>query len=658
MEVGTIVEYIDRKKIICAAVVQAKKQKVRLITESNREVSVSENRLFGGSGRLDPAMGRDRMAAILAGTARARESLKKEVSVEELWESLHTESEWIDAETLASFSFPPPPDHDRVSAVIRALFEDRIFFRFDVTRFFPHTPEEVEQAVIRAEKEAARERRILEGGLWLKSALAAEAVEVPPEHRDTVEILKDFYLFDKESHHGETAREILAVADLSTGAPLFNFLVKTGEWNRDENLDIPRLGVPVAFSEAARSDSASLAASPGLFTEHCERRDFTGLPIITIDGQATSDFDDALSLETDGDTYRVGIHISDVAHFIQKDSALDAEARLRASSIYLPDQKIPMLPPNLAEGLLSLKADSVRPAISVMATVTPEAEVLEFEVVPSLIRVRRQLTYYDANIMSDADKEIIVLSVLAKKLREARLNAGAVNITLPEVNVWVDEFREVGVHRINRESVSRMLVSEFMILGNRLMAKFLAQNRCPAVFRSQPEPKQRLFSRDEGTLFENWMQRKHLSRFLLSPEPAPHSGLGVEAYVTATSPIRKYFDLVTQRQIRAVLGIEKPSSRREIEDIIVNTQEPLSRVVQLQGSRVKYWIIKYLEKRMGQKEHALVLEQRRDRTLVLLTDVMMEAALTGVKHLAPQDEIFVVVKKADPRALEISLALG
>ncbi len=657
MEAGAIVEYIDRKKIVCGVVVQAKKQKVRLITEGNREVSVSENRIYGLSGRLNPGMARDRIVAILAETARARESLKAEVNVAELWESLHTEAEWVDAETLAAFSFPPPPDQDRISAVIRALFEDRVYFKFDVTRFFPHSPEEVENAVIRAEKEAARERTVEEAASWIKAARASGGTSVPPGQAGTIEVLKDFHLFDKESHHADLARDILAAANLSAGAELFAFLVAVGEWSPDENLEIPRLGIPVTFSPTVMEAAECLAAQPGFFTEPCERRDLTGLPVITIDGQATSDFDDALSLSEDGPDFRVGIHISDVAHFIARGSDLDLAARDRGSSIYLPDRKIPMLPQNLAEGLLSLKADSVRPAISVMVRMSPEAEILDFEIVPSLIRVRRQLTYYDVNLMADADKEIIVLSLLAKKLREARLTDGAVNITLPEVNVWVDESGEVGVHRINRESISRMLVSEFMILGNRLMAKFLADKRRPAVFRSQPAPKQRLFEKDEGSLFQNWMQRRHLSRFLLSPDPAPHSGLGVSAYVTATSPIRKYFDLVTQRQVRSVLGIEPAYTSREIEDIITATQEPLSRVLQVQTQRVRYWLIRYLEKRMGQRENALVLDQRRDRTTVLLTDTMMEASLPPNRALAPEDEIQVVVKKADARALELTLAL-
>ncbi len=556
MDKGTIVEFIERKKIICAIVMQTKKQKVRLLTELNREASISENRLFCHDGTLDPDIGRDRLVALLSEIAKNRDSLKAGVDVEELWEVLNTEAEWIDAETMAEFAFGRTPEPDYVSAVTRALFEDRVHFKFDITRFFPNSPEIVEQLVAQAEREARRKRIIEKGVAWVRDTLASENGRIPPDMEPTVEILKSFYLFDKDSQDPETARDILSKAGMET-EQLFSFLVRIGTWDEDVNLSLFRLGVPIEFSGDVLDRAVKVSESPGMFVEPCQRRDLTSLPLLTIDGQSTQDFDDAISFDKDGDAFRVGVHISDVAHFIKKGDPFDEEARLRGSSIYMPDDKIPMLPPDLAEGLLSLKAGQVRPALSVMARLDTDANVLDFEVCTSLIRVQRQLSYNDANQMAGADKEIIALVDLAEKLRQKRLDAGALLLALPEINIWINEKKEISLHRIKKESGSRTVVSEFMILANSLMAEFLEKNNSPAVFRSQPMPKKRLFERDQGTLYQNWMQRRHLSRFYLSCRGEPHSGIGTDAYVTGTSPIRKYLDLITQRQVRGILGIEK-----------------------------------------------------------------------------------------------------
>ncbi|MEJ2658100.1 MAG: ribonuclease catalytic domain-containing protein, partial [Desulfobacterales bacterium] len=268
----------------------------------------------------------------------------------------------------------------------------------------------------------------------------------------------------------------------------------------------------------------------------------------------------------------------DVGHFVNKGDCVDQEALSRGSSIYMPDLKIPMLPTCLAEDLCSLKAGQLRPAISIFATIDRTYDITGYEIMPSLIRVSKQLTYFDVNIIADENEEIIILRNIAEKFRQNRMAAGAVQITLPDINVWIGDDNEIAVNKINRESPGRMLVSEIMIMANWLKARFLAEHHIPAVFRSQTSPRERLYKGNEGTLFQNWMQRKLLSRFVLSPKPENHSGLGLNAYVTATSPIRKYFDLATQRQIRAVLGLEKPSTRKEIDNIIQILEQPMSHV--------------------------------------------------------------------------------
>jgi exoribonuclease-2 len=183
------------------------------------------------------------------------------------------------------------------------------------------------------------------------------------------------------------------------------------------------------------------------------------------------------------------------------------------------------------------------------------------------------------------------------------------------------------------------------------MAKFLAENNVPAIFRSQEEPRERLYKNGEGTLFQNWMQRRLLSRFALISNSKKHSGLGLDAYVTATSPIRKYFDLVTQRQLRAVFGMEKPYSSEEIENIIQILAIPMSQVSRAQYTRQRYWLLKYLEKMAGHKEEAIVLGKRRDGYQILLTEYMIECDLAYYSgfQLKPEDLVQVTLQKVDAR---------
>ena len=197
-------------------------------------------------------------------------------------------------------------------------------------------------------------------------------------------------------------------------------------------------------------------------------------------------------------------------------------------------------------------------------------------------------------------------------------------------------------------------------MANWLMAKFLKANDVPAVYRTQSAPKERLYKGNEGTIFKNYMQRRFLSRFVLNPMPKHHSGLGLNAYVTATSPIRKYFDLATQRQIRAVFGLEEPYTKEEIDHIIQMLGQPMGDVSRIQHSRNRYWLLKYLEKRIGQKEEAIVLFKRRDNYRILLTEYVLECDLaqsSGIS-LKPEDLIQVTLLHADARKDVVSVFMG
>ena len=666
METGKIVEYIDRQKIICAVVIEVKQTRLRLLNENNREISLSEGRLLHSSKKnLDISMGRDKVVGYLRETSLRRNELLKQINILELWEVLNSEQEWIDLPTMTEFCFPRHVDGDHESAVVRAFFEDRFYFKFKPDGFFPNTQEQVERVITQAQVEENRNRIIEVGGDWLKATLndqneSSDSGRLSDQQKEEfIEIFKSYFNFEKDSPHSGLGKAMMARAEIDDMDMLFEFLVRQGVWEPTENIELHRLEVPITFDYDVMKSVAELIHRSPSFLENY-RQDLTDLKVITIDGQSTLDYDDALSIERAGSNFRLGVHIADVGNYIKRDSDIDREALSRGSSIYMPDLKIPMIPAPLAEDLCSLKEGMLRPAISLMVMLTPQAEIRGFEIFPSMIRVRRQLTYFEANMIAETDEEIKTLYHLAQNFQQYRLDHGAVQITLPEVNVWLNEEGEPVVTRTNRESPGRMLVSEIMILTNWLKAKYLAQQGLPAIFRSQPGPKERLYRRNEGSVFQNWMQRKLLSRFVLSTRPDPHSGLGLDAYITATSPIRKYFDLLTQRQLRAAMGLEKPYTEQDVSQIIQKLENPMGCVARLQFRRNRYWLLKYLESHIGKKEEAIMLSKRRNGCQILLTEYMIECMLpvSGGVNLKPEDLVQVTIQHVNARKDILAVYLG
>lgn len=656
MKIGSVIEFIDRQKIVCAVVVDIKNDRLHLITETNREINLSKNRLSHCSTKcLDITMGRDKLIESIKSFVKRRNDLVNQINIHELWEVLSPEQEWIDLNTMTSLCFPDHADGDHEAAVLRAFFQDRIYFKFDYQRFFPYPEEKVNQIKAQEEEAERRDRLVESGKKWINTILEQEHPVISDNERFFIQILKDFAVNDKESANDEITRSILSESGVETPERAFKLLVKLGIWDINENIDLIRLEVPTDFPAEVDQHATDLIRkrpSPDRFSAFGDgRKDLTDLSVITIDGQSTFDFDDAISLTESEGNIQLGVHIADVGQVIEKGTPLDNEARKRGSSIYMPDRRIPMLPPSLAEDLCSLKSGELRPAFSVIITLSSSGRILAYDLFPSIIRVKEQLTYQSANVIASENRRIQLLHEIARQFRKMRLEQGAVHITLPEINVRIEDDGGLSINRTNRESPSRMLISEIMIMANWLMASFLAKQNLPAVFRTQPEPKNRLFRADGGNLFQNWMQRKLLNRFVLLPQSERHCGLGLDAYVTATSPIRKYYDLVTQRQIRAAFGFEMPYTVEEIERIITELEETMANVIAVQNRRSRYWLLKYIEKRIGQKEEAIILGKTRNGYQALIQEYMIECRLTAPPSvdLKPEDVVRITLQHVDPR---------
>jgi exoribonuclease II len=651
MEPGRIVEYIDQQRIFCAVVLEVQDQRVRLLNENGRELSQKIVRLSHVSAdKIDASQIRDRMVDELKAYAQRRNTLSRSIDIREIWEVLHCYEEWIDLESMTGFCFLDTPTSDHEAAVIRAFFENRIYFKFDNASFYPHPESVVENNIARMEAESRQENIVTSGAAWFAAVMKNEQ---PPssEYVDiAVEMLQQYYLFGKDAPNASSARAMLKKAGADNQELIFSAMVKTGKWSRDENLDLYRFGIRLGFSAPVMEKTAQIEPLPESLRNEPGRVDLTDMQLVTIDGYGTMDFDDALSVEKKGKNFRIGVHVADVGAQVEKGGIIDREIIGRGTSIYMPDQKIPMIPPELAENTCSLIQGETRPAISVFFTVTHNAEVLDSEIFPSLIRVDRQITYNDADHMIGDDEQLGILHAIAVNFRKMRLEQGGLQILLPDINIRVFPGGEVSVKTGNRESPSRILVAEMMIMANWLFARFLADNNMAAIFRAQPDPKGRLYgSAEEGTLFQNWMQRRLLSRVVLGPDPGPHASLGLDAYTTATSPIRKYFDLATQRQIRACLGLEEPYAAEEIEWLLQVLKEPLTHAAIVQARRHRYWLLRYLEGKIGTRAEAIILDKRKDGYIILIPDYLLECkvSVSAQMNLKPKDLVQVTFQHVD-----------
>lgn len=344
------------------------------------------------------------------------------------------------------------------------------------------------------------------------------------------------------------------------------------------------------------------------------RADLRDLKMVTIDSEEAKDLDDAVSLYKDGDNYVLGVHIADVTHYVQENSALDKEALKRGTSVYLVDRVIPMLPHRLSNGICSLNERVNRLTLSCIMTFDPAGTLIDHDIVESVIKTDRRMTYKAVNgIIEDGDRDLIkeykdlvpmfmLMKELAGLLRERRKKRGSIDFDLPETKIVLDETgkpTEVGPY--DRNEATR-LIEEFMLAANETVAEHYCRRGIPFVYRvhEDPDPEkirkletfirnfgygikvrndevhprelQKLLERIAGTPQESLISSltlRSMQRAAYSTDCKGHFGLACRYYCHFTSPIRRYPDLQIHRIIKESLHGKIKNSRLEHYDKIL-----------------------------------------------------------------------------------------
>lgn len=351
-------------------------------------------------------------------------------------------------------------------------------------------------------------------------------------------------------------------------------------------------GIPAEFPEKVlnQAERVGREVSPA----DCQgRMDLREWQMVTIDGEDAKDLDDAVSLTREGENYRLGVHIADVANYVQERSALDKEALKRGTSVYLADRVIPMLPQKLSNGICSLNAGENRLALSCIMTVDPAGCVIDHVIAETVIRVDRRMSYSTvAGILAEdaaalkENEEVIPMIRMMKELsdvvRTRRGQRGSVNFDFPETKVILDERgKAVDIRPYERNDATK-IIEDFMLLANETVAEEYFWREIPFLYRTHEQPDeekirqlntfvnnfgyhihirneirpkelQKLLDKAEGTPEENLISRltlRSMKRARYTPDNAGHFGLAAKYYTHFTSPIRRYPDLQIHRIIK------------------------------------------------------------------------------------------------------------
>lgn len=326
------------------------------------------------------------------------------------------------------------------------------------------------------------------------------------------------------------------------------------------------------------------------------RFDLRHLPIVTIDGEDARDLDDAVSVERlAGGTYLLGVHIADVAHYVQEGTPLDQEALRRGTSVYLVDRVIPMLPPELSNGICSLNPQVDRLTKTVFMEFDDSGRRLGYALVKSVIRTCERMSYKGVRlILEGTDQEpkydylreqFAVMEELTTILRRRRMARGSLDFDLPECKVGLDEEgRPVDLYRYPR-SIADIIIEEFMLAANETVARHLSRVDLPGIYRVHEDPDPERIAALEASLavlgfplqhrgkptplmFQDLLERikdrpeermintlvlRSMKRARYASAPLGHFGLAARYYLHFTSPIRRYPDLVVHRVLEETL---------------------------------------------------------------------------------------------------------
>tara|TARA_B110000196_G_scaffold38662_1_gene29197 strand:- start:3238 stop:5373 length:2136 start_codon:yes stop_codon:yes gene_type:complete len=395
---------------------------------------------------------------------------------------------------------------------------------------------------------------------------------------------------------------------------------------------------PEIVTEAAKKTSLTISGK-----EINSRKDLRGVDTFTIDPDDAKDFDDALSVrKLESGNWEIGVHIADVSHFVKKGSVLDLEAEQRASSVYLVDRVVPMLPEVISNEICSLKPNEDRLCFSVLFTLDEKANLLDYWVGKSVIHSDKRFTYADAQEIIDEkrglfSKQLLLLDHLSKILRKNRFKLGALDFESSETKFVLNE-KDVPIEVYFKPVLdTNHMIEEFMLLANKTIATLVGKPKNksrsrPFVYRIHDVPVSekisslgrlvkklghnldsssktnlvyslnKLHKHIKGSKEQDMLEKliiRSMAKAIYSTNNIGHYGLGFDYYTHFTSPIRRYPDLIVHRLLEQYLDGKSPVSAENLEAVCKYCSEMEKRAAMAERESIKYMQVKYMQSNVG-----------------------------------------------------------
>ena len=421
-------------------------------------------------------------------------------------------------------------------------------------------------------------------------------------------------------------------------------LGREGDNNTEMHAILAEYGLPYKYPQNVEKAADRIDA--GITPEEVARRiDMRDVTTFTIDPRDAKDFDDALSIRPlKNGNFEVGVHIADVTHYVRPESIIDREAQQRATSVYLVDRTIPMLPEHLSNGICSLRPDEDKLTFSVLFEMTPAGKMVKSKIARTVIRSNRRFTYEEAQERIETGKgdysdEILILDRMAKALRKERYEHGSVEFDRMEVRFEIDEKGHPVDVYFKESKDANKLIEEFMLLANKAVATFVgkpAGNKKPKAFvyrvHDQPDPGKladlaalsrtfgykikasgsagevnrslnRMLNDVKGKGEENFLSTlaiRSMAKAIYTTQNIGHYGLGFDYYTHFTSPIRRYPDMMVHRLLERYLKGGRTATVEKLEEQCKHSSEMEQLAATAERSSIKYKQVEYMADHLGE----------------------------------------------------------